>query len=76
MIVRTIFYIGEGCESEIERAYQDTTTLSMDKWIIQHNKNRGADFGGGCNEISGAVWESEDEFLVIEGDVDIKEKLE
>jgi len=69
-IVRTIFYKG-GLENNYEPYYQDTTTLSMEDWIIQHNENRGADVNdkGMDNEETQALWEDENQFIVYEEEI-------
>tara|TARA_E500000318_G_C3465623_1_gene174439 strand:+ start:336 stop:539 length:204 start_codon:yes stop_codon:yes gene_type:complete len=40
MILTTIFYTGENRSSPHEWDYQDTTSLSFDKWLDKHNKDR------------------------------------
>lgn len=72
MIVRTIFYIDDTIDWDdtptnvIEKSYEDTTTLSMKDWLIQHNESRGADINDKDGEKTGVRWEEEDEFLVYE----------
>ena len=69
-IVRTIFYKG-GLENNYEPYYQDTTTLSMEDWIIQHNESRGADINDKDmeNEETQALWEDENQFIVYEEEI-------
>tara|TARA_R100000084_G_C4597990_1_gene121773 strand:+ start:93 stop:440 length:348 start_codon:yes stop_codon:yes gene_type:complete len=72
--VRTIFYIDDPIDHAfcktvkdvIETSYCDTTDLSMEEWLIQHNESRGADINDKEGEETGARWEEEDEFLVFE----------
>ena len=40
MILTTIFYTGENRSSLYEWDYQDTTSLSFDKWLDKHNAKR------------------------------------
>ena len=75
-IIRTIFYIDDPIDHTfdktvkdvIETSYCDTTDLSMEEWLIQHNESRGADINDKDMEYEGtwARWEEEDEFLVYE----------
>ena len=69
-IVRTIIYKG-GLENNYEPYYQDTTTLSMEDWIIQHNESRGADINDKDmeNEETQALWEDENQFIVYETEI-------
>jgi|TARA_R100001463_G_scaffold26864_6_gene62567 hypothetical protein len=66
MIVRTIFYTGNG-----GKEYEDTTSLPMKEWITLHNRYRGADINDKdmMNSETQALWEDEDDFLVIETEV-------
>ena len=67
--VKVITYKG-GLENNYEPYYQDTTLLSMEDWIIQHNEDRGADINDknpdeedyDCREDCPAIWENLDEF--------------
>jgi len=75
--VRTIFYIDDPIDHTfdktvkdvIETSYCDTTDLSMEEWLIQHNKSRGADINDKDGEETHARWEEEDEFLVYETEI-------
>ena len=74
-IVRTIIYKG-GLENNYEPYYQDTTTLSMEDWIIQHNEDRGADINDKDCLLpeTSALWEDENQFIVHETEIDIEEE--
>ena len=77
--VRTIFYIDDPIDHTIDKtvkdvietSYADTTDLSMEEWLIQHNESRGADINDKDMENEGtwARWEEEDEFLVYEHEI-------
>jgi hypothetical protein len=80
-VIRTIFYIDDDLDlfdnmstrkDIIERCYEDTTTLSMKEWLIQHNERRGADINDKDGVKTGARWEEEDEFLVYEHEINIR----
>ncbi len=72
--IRTIFYIDNPIDHAfdktvkdvIETSYCDTTDLSMEEWLIQHNESRGADINNKDGWETNARWEEEDEFLVYE----------
>lgn len=55
--VRTIFYNGETLD---DFDYEDTTTLSFEEWLKQHNKKRIA--SGNCPE-------DKDDFVVYEAEL-------
>tara|TARA_B100000029_G_scaffold476611_1_gene520852 strand:- start:162 stop:377 length:216 start_codon:yes stop_codon:yes gene_type:complete len=69
-IVRTIIYKG-GLENNYEPYHQDTTTLSMEDWIIQHNEDRGADINDKDCLLpeTSALWEDESQFIVHETEI-------